>query len=216
MEEAVALLVGIGALILSPMLAPGLRPVAKSVIKGGLAVTAAAAGVVAITGEKISEIATHVKSDVAGGQSAESALAEPAAVDTAVVTAAASAAAAAPIAETEAAQVTEEPVQVEVAPAEAPIAQPIRFEQEPLEPAAAPVAGDAAETITPVRDDLRKIKGIGPKTAGVLEESGITTYQQIAAMNPAQLREILAKGGSRMQLINPETWPEEARRLLEA
>ena len=44
MEELLAVLVGAGALGLSPLLIPGLRPVAKSAVKGGMAVAGAAKG----------------------------------------------------------------------------------------------------------------------------------------------------------------------------
>jgi predicted flap endonuclease-1-like 5' DNA nuclease len=65
-------------------------------------------------------------------------------------------------------------------------------------------------------DDLQVIKGIGPKIASLLQESGVTTFNQLAKMNAGQLRDILAKGGSRLQFIDPSPWPAEARRLVKA
>jgi len=60
----------------------------------------------------------------------------------------------------------------------------------------------------PVRDDLRKIEGIGPKISSLLQTAGIHTYAHLAAREPSQLREILTQAGIR--LANPETWPEQA------
>jgi predicted flap endonuclease-1-like 5' DNA nuclease len=51
MEELVAVILGTGAVVFSPFLIPGLRPVAKSAIKGGMAVADAAKGLVVATGE---------------------------------------------------------------------------------------------------------------------------------------------------------------------
>ncbi|MCA9952050.1 MAG: DUF4332 domain-containing protein [Anaerolineales bacterium] len=59
-------------------------------------------------------------------------------------------------------------------------------------------------------DDLTKIKGVGPKTAALLEAAGITTYTQLAAANEAQLRQILDEAGSRYRIIDPTNWPEQA------
>jgi predicted flap endonuclease-1-like 5' DNA nuclease len=51
MEELVAVILGTGAVVFSPFLIPGLRPVAKSAIKGGMAVADAAKGFAVATGE---------------------------------------------------------------------------------------------------------------------------------------------------------------------
>jgi large subunit ribosomal protein L17 len=56
-------------------------------------------------------------------------------------------------------------------------------------------------------DDLTVIDGIGPKTAGVLEVAGITTYEQLANTKASELREILSDAGIR---ANVETWPGQA------
>lgn len=88
-----------------------------------------------------------------------------------------------------------------VSPAK-PIAQEPVIEPEPLpeEPAAAPVRPNEP-------DDLKRIEGIGPKIASVLAEDGVTTFAQLAAMTPDQIREILT---GKVRLFNPDTWPEQA------
>ncbi len=81
---------------------------------------------------------------------------------------------------------------------EQPIVEEIYIPEEP-----------AAEPLGPGEpDDLKRIEGIGPKIAGVLAEDGITTFAQLAAMTPDQLREVLT---GRVRLFNPNTWPEQAK-----
>ena len=69
--------------------------------------------------------------------------------------------------------------------------------------------GIVATTIVP--DDLRKIEGVGPKIAGILNEQGIQTFAQLAETDVARLRQILKEAGPRYTLADPETWPEQAR-----
>ncbi len=56
-------------------------------------------------------------------------------------------------------------------------------------------------------NDLKRIEGIGPKTAGLLQAAGITTFAQLAATGVEQIRTILRDAGVR---ANPSTWPEQA------
>jgi predicted flap endonuclease-1-like 5' DNA nuclease len=59
----------------------------------------------------------------------------------------------------------------------------------------------------PAPDDLKRIEGIGPKTASALQATGITTFVQLAATGEEQIRAILREVGIR---ANPGTWPEQA------
>lgn len=59
-------------------------------------------------------------------------------------------------------------------------------------------------------DDLKKIEGIGPKIAELLNTAGITTFADLAATSVERLNEILAEAGSRYATHNPTTWPEQA------
>ncbi len=76
-------------------------------------------------------------------------------------------------------------------------------------------ADDVKETPPPVTrpvsrkpDDLKKIEGIGPKIASVLQEAGIAKFTRLAALKPAQIKQTLRSAGVRIG--NPETWPEQA------
>jgi large subunit ribosomal protein L17 len=79
--------------------------------------------------------------------------------------------------------------------------------------AAAPTPEPAVRSIeAPVPaapDDLIIIEGIGPKIAGVLQDAGILTFRQLAALQPEQIKELLDRGGVR--LADPRSWPEQAR-----
>jgi predicted flap endonuclease-1-like 5' DNA nuclease len=78
-------------------------------------------------------------------------------------------------------------------------AQPAVVESQPAEEAAKP-------------DDLKRIEGIGPKIASVLQAAGITTFAQLAATEPGRIEQILEARDPRLRrLANPATWPEQAR-----
>jgi len=69
-------------------------------------------------------------------------------------------------------------------------------------------AMNAAAAVTP--DDLKKIEGIGPKIAGLLNDGGIHTFAQLANSKIERLKEILHAAGKRYQIHDPGTWPKQA------
>lgn len=58
-------------------------------------------------------------------------------------------------------------------------------------------------------DDLKRIEGIGPKIAAVLQEAGIVTFEALASTPVERLQTILDDDGIR--LAWPETWPKQAQ-----
>lgn len=86
--------------------------------------------------------------------------------------------------------------------------------QEPTHetPAASTAPQEPAQEIPIAKsapDDLKRIEGIGPKIAQLLQEHGISTYAQLAATDGSRLLEILT--AARLQhLARPETWAEQA------
>lgn len=60
-------------------------------------------------------------------------------------------------------------------------------------------------------EDLQIVYGIGPKTAELLRGQGYTTWAGLAAASPADLRRILEQGGERFRMLNPDSWPQQAR-----
>jgi predicted flap endonuclease-1-like 5' DNA nuclease len=62
-------------------------------------------------------------------------------------------------------------------------------------------------------DDLRKIKGIGPKLETMLTEKGVFHYRQIAAWTPEQLALVDAQLGQFQGRPERDQWQSQARFL---
>lgn len=76
-------------------------------------------------------------------------------------------------------------------------------------PIPAPTPAKAAEGA----DDLRKIKGVGPKLAALLQEMGVTRFAQIAAWSDADIDAIDAKLGRFQGRIRRDDWVAQASLL---
>jgi len=74
----------------------------------------------------------------------------------------------------------------------------------------AALVAEATRAPQPVanRDDLTRIRGIGPKYAALLNDNGIHDFAGLAAADAARLREIVNPGP--MQQINFESWKAQA------
>ena len=59
-------------------------------------------------------------------------------------------------------------------------------------------------------DDLKKIEGIGPFFESLLNEAGITTYEQLKNSDRDTLKEIIDAAGPDYRMHEPETWPYQA------
>ena len=70
---------------------------------------------------------------------------------------------------------------------------------------------EAADLVKKVlKDDLKKIEGIGPKIEQLLNEAGITSFGDLAGSTPEAIKAILANGGSSFATHDPGTWPQQA------
>ena len=72
------------------------------------------------------------------------------------------------------------------------------------------------ETIAEVggeADDLRRIKGLGPKLVTLLAGLGVTRFAQIAAWDDAEIERIDAQLGTFKGRIRRDSWVEQARFL---
>lgn len=73
-------------------------------------------------------------------------------------------------------------------------------------------APKAVKKATPAAaDDLKKIEGIGPKIAGLLNAKGIHTFEDLGKAKKALLTETLAEAGSRFRMHDPSTWAKQAK-----
>jgi predicted flap endonuclease-1-like 5' DNA nuclease len=81
---------------------------------------------------------------------------------------------------------------------------------------AAPVAAAfvapaaAAAPVANKKDDLKIVEGIGPKIEELCNNAGIYTFAELAATSPDKLKGILDAAGSRFQMHDPTTWPEQS------
>jgi small subunit ribosomal protein S1 len=97
---------------------------------------------------------------------------------------------------------------VEAVKAEAPAAPAPAAAKAEAPAAEAPVAATEAATS---KDDLVIIEGIGPKIAGILNDNGVTTFAQLAATTPEQIRTWLDAAGSQFQVHDPASWPLQSQ-----
>jgi len=59
-------------------------------------------------------------------------------------------------------------------------------------------------------DDLKKVEGIGPKIAGLLNDAGIITFADLAKAPIKTLKKVLADAGNRFKMHDPKTWAAQA------
>jgi len=83
---------------------------------------------------------------------------------------------------------------------------------------AVPVVEDFAGIAFPPRatdhgDPLTRLKGVGPKLAAMLNDQGITRYEQLASMDDAQLAALDAQLGNFKGRLARDRVPEQARYL---
>lgn len=95
-----------------------------------------------------------------------------------------------------------EPASPAPAPAPAPVPAPAPA------PATAPASAPGAAV-----DDLRKIKGLGPKMLTLLNSLGVTRYEQIAGWTDADLDALDAKLGAFAGRPRRDNWVEQAKLL---
>ncbi|TAG56025.1 MAG: hypothetical protein EAZ27_05815 [Cytophagales bacterium] len=62
----------------------------------------------------------------------------------------------------------------------------------------------------PKPDDLKIIEGIGPKIEELLNNGKIFTFSDLANANFETLKTILVNAGSRFQMHDPTTWPQQS------
>lgn len=81
--------------------------------------------------------------------------------------------------------------------------------RDPAPPAPAPAAAGSPTS----GDDLTRIKGLGPKLAGLLGDLGVTSFAQIAAWDDAEIARIDARLGRFQGRITRDDWVGQAQLL---
>lgn len=69
----------------------------------------------------------------------------------------------------------------------------------------------AKKAVATKADDLKRIEGIGPKIAGLLNDAGISTFAQLGKASPKKLADVLTAAGARFRLAKPDTWQQQAK-----
>lgn len=80
-------------------------------------------------------------------------------------------------------------------------------------PTPAPTPGSASPAPAGEADDLRRIKGLGPKMETLLHSLGIVRFEQIASWTDADLDELDGKLGSFAGRPRRDNWVEQAKLL---
>jgi len=75
------------------------------------------------------------------------------------------------------------------------------------------VATTKVQKIVIEKDDLTKIKGIGPKAASILTKAGYGSFIMVANANKTELEAVLAKAGTRYMRLNPAPWIKQAKKM---
>ena len=65
-------------------------------------------------------------------------------------------------------------------------------------------------------DDLKIVEGVGSKSESLLNEYSIHTWRQLGNTSVPQLQHILDSAGGSFALLNPSTWPKQARMASES
>lgn len=81
-----------------------------------------------------------------------------------------------------------------------PIPKPISKPQKTVEP-----------NSDNLKDDLRKIEGIGPKIQELLNNAGINSFQELSESSRDQIKALLNDAGPQFRMHEPESWPHQAK-----
>lgn len=100
------------------------------------------------------------------------------------------------------------------APSPAPASAPAQTDAPTPAPAPAPEPTPApSPTASAAPDDLKRIKGVGPKLASILAEQGVTSFADIAAWSAADIERVDATLGRFAGRIARDNWVEQAKLL---
>ncbi len=69
---------------------------------------------------------------------------------------------------------------------------------------------ETSSLFSSIADDLKKVEGIGPKIAELLNNAGIFTFSQLAITEVDRIKQVLEEAGSRYTMHDPTTWPKQA------
>jgi hypothetical protein len=80
----------------------------------------------------------------------------------------------------------------------------------PASKRATQTARSTTHQATSAKDDLKIVEGVGPRIEELLNGGGIHSYADLASASNAELQGILDDAGSRFQMHDPSSWPQQA------
>ncbi len=101
-------------------------------------------------------------------------------------------------------------------PAHIPATNPVPVAEQKAVRAQARAGKESGSSSKTSTDDLTAISGIGPALSRLLQGKGIDSYDRLAAMDPAEIRDVLDSEGPKYRKYDPSGWPEQAKSLLGA
>jgi predicted flap endonuclease-1-like 5' DNA nuclease len=113
---------------------------------------------------------------------------------------------------------TPEPAPVSPPPPAVASGVPLEDDEVDVAPPPVPLAGDFAGIAFPPHstdhpDELTKLKGIGPKLANMLNDEGITRYEQLASLDGDELAALESRLGAFKGRLTRDRVVEQARLL---
>jgi predicted flap endonuclease-1-like 5' DNA nuclease len=85
---------------------------------------------------------------------------------------------------------------------------PIVLAPEPMDTIIVPAVD--LPVVPPKHDNLKLVEGIGPKIEELLNKEGIVTFRDLSEASFERLTDILRAAGTRFQMHDPESWPQQA------
>ena len=104
---------------------------------------------------------------------------------------------------------------VHVMPFDAPVAETVakiatKKQAPQVEKSQNPTAQAVAKPASK-SDDLKKIEGVGPKIAEILNGGGILSFADLAKADIGDIKNLLDAAGPRYQMHDPTSWPQQAQ-----
>jgi len=101
------------------------------------------------------------------------------------------------------------PVEVEKPASPTVTEVPIVMAPEPMDTIIVPIVD--LPVAPPKHDNLKLVEGIGSKIEELLNKEGIVTFRHLSETSFERLTDILRAAGTRFQMHDPESWPQQAK-----
>lgn len=73
------------------------------------------------------------------------------------------------------------------------------------------VSAKESKSKNTLKDDLKKVEGIGPKAAEALVKAGVDTFDKLSKKSVEEIHAILMEASNTLAHLDPQTWAQQAR-----